>query len=108
MGEALSKLHLLSGVTVTTDIWVWKKKNKNKTPAGMSMHSKWKLKVCISVCFQVPVAGFKCDWCWFHPAEWRGREGGGKDGRIERRTRKTKMYIRDRSDEEQDEEFKSD
>lgn len=36
-----------------------------------------------------------------------GWGGGGKDGRIERRTRKTKTDIRDRSDEEQDEEFQS-
>lgn len=81
----------------------------------MSMHSKWKLKLCISVCFQVPGAGFKRDWLVFvqqtggsHCEGGVGGWGGGdKDGCIERRTRKTKMDIRDRSDEEQDEEFKS-
>lgn len=36
-----------------------------------------------------------------------GGWGGDNDGCIERRTRKTKMDIGDRSDEEQDEEFKS-
>lgn len=71
---------------------------------------------------QAPVAGFKCDRFVFIQQNGGGRfKVGGvcvcvkrgnvkmeaSRGEAQRRTRKTKIYIRDGSDEEQDEEFKS-